>query len=168
MTNEQQRQAFEQALQANRCDVVTRGVYADWLEEHGYDDEALEQRRMTSPEWVEAARWMEQQAKEGGETSPNYGEHCNGLFYDGHEVELQWRKVTYDDLIQAGYQFLETGEQFIQLGQEYLRDNFYGETLELYWRYWSTITGKPAVVTGDPAKWTYFEGKLQSPFSCAC
>lgn len=58
-----ERKAFVDILTKDRFDAKTRLVFADWLEEHGCDDEAAEQRRMASPEWVEAAKWIEEQVK---------------------------------------------------------------------------------------------------------
>lgn len=56
------RHAFLDALRANPYDKELRLVYADWLEENGFDDEALEQR-----EWNEEKQksedWLRNVAK---------------------------------------------------------------------------------------------------------
>jgi len=52
------RDAFEKALQANRYDIKTRGVYADWLEENGHTDEAHRQRNMATEEWVKTHKQL--------------------------------------------------------------------------------------------------------------
>jgi uncharacterized protein (TIGR02996 family) len=43
----QEKAAFEKAIAADRYDQATRRVFADWLEEHGLDDEAAVQRSWT-------------------------------------------------------------------------------------------------------------------------
>lgn len=50
---------FEAALKENPYDCDTRLIFADWLEENGFDDEAVEQRRKATPEWVEAHKAIE-------------------------------------------------------------------------------------------------------------
>lgn len=49
---------FEEAIAENPYDRATRLVYADWLEEHGHDDEALVQREWTK-EWQDAKGYLE-------------------------------------------------------------------------------------------------------------
>src|SRR5262249_51543453 len=41
---QREKKAFEDAILADRYDGDTRQVFADWLEENGYDDEAVIQR----------------------------------------------------------------------------------------------------------------------------
>lgn len=45
--NEQEKRAFLDALMKNPYDEVTHRVFADWLEEHGLDDEAVWHREWT-------------------------------------------------------------------------------------------------------------------------
>ena len=47
MTDDQQRQAFLDAIAADRYDQTTRLVFADWLNERGMDSEAEVQRAWT-------------------------------------------------------------------------------------------------------------------------
>ena len=60
------RAGFEAALLANRYDSEMRLVFADWLEEQGEDDEAQEQRRMATPEWIEADKRIQKFADDLG------------------------------------------------------------------------------------------------------
>lgn len=48
------RQAFETHLEANPYDFDTRRVFSDWLEQEGFDDEAIKQRKMATHEWENA------------------------------------------------------------------------------------------------------------------
>lgn len=57
MTPEQEREAFVEALKADRYDQTTRLVFADWLLEHDEPEEAAFQRAWT-PEWQQSADWV--------------------------------------------------------------------------------------------------------------
>jgi len=57
VTKQEQLLAFTKALEANRYDEATRKVFADFLEENGYDDEAVAQRKWTR-EWQESVDWI--------------------------------------------------------------------------------------------------------------
>jgi uncharacterized protein (TIGR02996 family) len=84
---ETERRAFLEAIEKDRYDKELRLVFADWLEERGEDDEAVEQRRRATEEWKEADQWMYEFAKEVG--------------------------LTYEECIQAGYDLgLSTGSNF--------------------------------------------------------
>lgn len=52
-----QREAFEAILKEDLYDEVTRKVYADWLSENGFDEEAMEQYSWTK-EKQEAIDWL--------------------------------------------------------------------------------------------------------------
>lgn len=52
------REKFEAAIDENPLDDVTRKVFADWLDENGFPDEAIRQRdweavKKASMEWIE-------------------------------------------------------------------------------------------------------------------
>lgn len=52
------REKFEAAIDEDPLDDVTRKVYADWLDENGFPDEAIRQRdweavKKASMEWIE-------------------------------------------------------------------------------------------------------------------
>lgn len=46
----EQRAAFERAIEEDPEDLETRQVFADWLEERGFDDEARAQREWDGDE----------------------------------------------------------------------------------------------------------------------
>ena len=56
---EPEREAFLRAIAEDRYDEAARRIYADWLEEHGYDDEALVQRRWTAQKQRAAEEWLD-------------------------------------------------------------------------------------------------------------
>lgn len=47
MPPEEEKQAFLEAIEMDRYDEITRRVFADWLTENGFDDEAQYQREWT-------------------------------------------------------------------------------------------------------------------------
>jgi len=164
---ESERIAFEKILENNRYDSVTRKVFADWLEERGYDDLAFEERRKATEKWVEADQWMHHMATLCGQTCLNFGED---------DVSEIWKDITYKDLIDIGFQWLKEGSEgvhtgtyrkgekyyygnyFVQRGSHHMYDLFReGDNKKLYWKNWQIITG------------VYVEEyKQSSPFTCTC
>lgn len=163
----QEREAFEDVIKADRYDQVTRLVFADWLEEHGLDDEAAEQRRMASPDWVEAARWMEEYVKSIGGNVLNY----DSLFHRNEGTgryerveEVNYEEFTFDQVVQIAQNFVDTqegewgGDKFVQQGSEAARDSLSdAKDREQFWKAWRTITGN------DPGK-----ASEDVPFCCTC
>lgn len=54
-----EQQAFLDAIREDPADAATRYAYADWLDEHGFDDEAAFARRWTPERHAEAGAWLE-------------------------------------------------------------------------------------------------------------
>ncbi len=167
--NQQEREAFESAIKTDRYDQITRLVYADWLEENGLDDEASEQRRRASPEWVEAARWMEGFVKIIGGNIVNYGldfyerDVQGELTYERTEPE-KYEEFTFDQVVEIAQHFVDTqckewgGEKFVQQGDESARDSLSNaKDREQFWKAWRTITGN------EPG-----EASADQPFCCTC
>src|SRR3954466_10259623 len=93
-----EKEQFEAALKQDRYDTVTRLIYADWLEEHGEDDYAAEQRRMATPEWCNAARGLEEIASQCGQTCTNYHEVCQEqarISQEARDRGIPWEDVDY-------------------------------------------------------------------------
>ena len=59
-----EKRAFLAAIEADRYDWTTRKVFADWLEEHGEDDEAAIHRRWTPEKESEAEEYLSRFADE--------------------------------------------------------------------------------------------------------
>lgn len=179
------RTVFEAALAADPLDVVSRCAYADWLQDNGCDDEAAEQRRMATPEWLEAARWLTAYAEAGGTHCPNYHDHCDSAYRiwsrdhpnnrypqdpeyvakpDELLIEAEYHELTLADMVAAGRDFLASNgnNYFCQLGDEGLRDNMWknDNNLALFWQHWQTVTGDYFVPDVNLLK--------QSPFTCSC
>ena len=89
--------AFQKAIAENPYDRKTRLVFADWLEEHGLDDEAHEQRSWSKTK-QEAEDWLRNFAPEINMTYQELllngdqiltGNFC--LYGDViHEMEIGW------------------------------------------------------------------------------
>lgn len=163
-------------VQDNRYDRDLHMIFADWLEENGYDDEAVLERKWT-PERQEAEDWLRALASNSGETCLNYGARTDEWRQRGQawldagspagkeptwddipKIDLIWVPITYEMLIQAGHDYIDSGEFFVQMGQEDLRDAMFGENLELFWKHWKTITERDV----DE------ETRSSSPFGCSC
>lgn len=104
--------SFYKALIANPYDNHTRQVYADYLEEHGMDDEALTLRG-----WTEDKQWAEDRIVQMA-------------------VECE---ITPQELLDAAENYLETGEWF-RIGTEN-PDWTYG-SMDEFWGHFETLTGK--------------------------
>jgi uncharacterized protein (TIGR02996 family) len=149
---ERQLEAFLAAIQKDRYDEATRRVFADWLEENGYDDEALEQRRWTR-EKQEAEDWLRELAGRLGQTCRNYDDALDG------EVPELWEAITYEDVIQAGYAAVQSGNHFVQVGDMTAANVMAEDSVrELYWKHWQTVTGQ---AVDD-------ETRQHGVFSCSC
>lgn len=107
---------FLAALDKDRYDKTTRMVFADWLEEHGYDDEAVFQRSWTR-EWQEAR---------------------DHLLLCSAEC-----RITYDELLEAATAHLSGKEgdygATLLLGHD-TPDIMYDT--ETFWRAYQTVTGR--------------------------
>lgn len=179
---EQYRQGFEKLIKEDPYDIHTRLIFADWLEENNFPDEAAEQRRKGTKGWVKADKWMHDFANKCGSSCRNYSEgyrlirnriRDEGLNYRNEEersridqlyeeIPENWQPITYEECIQARYAYLDKGDYFVQMGDEQARDMMHGKTARDFWENWSIITGEQV-----PA--SFKEGEEGSaPFSCSC
>lgn len=143
--NPQQRQAFLDTLTANEDDTATRWIYADWLDEQNEHEEADRMRK-----WPAAKAWMVEFAASLGGT---------GVDDDEENYYGPYREITYEDVIQAGRDFVANDDYFVQQGSELARSRMHeAGTKELYWRNWSVLTG---IAVDDKTK----QGTV---FSCSC
>lgn len=139
---------FIEAIRGNLRDMVLRGVYADWLDDHGDHDLATQQREVQT-----SIDFFEQFIKEVGCTIDNYGSRTLP------EVP---RDFTLDDIYESGF------DSVVQAGRETARSWFYdGTQLALYQKHWIALTGGARWELdieddGTPAKWP------SKPFDCTC
>lgn len=132
------RKAFEDAIKENPHDSSPRLIFADWLEENGFDDESQEQRRRSTKEWMDADKWMHEFASMCGSTCRNYNEiwdtyfeEIHGLNWNREEDREEYQRasirahekkivspITYEECIQAGHNYLNY--ECIQAGPGYL------------------------------------------------
>lgn len=180
--NPNEKSVFEKAIQEDRYDEATRRVFGDWLEEHGFDDEAKVQREWTR-EKQEAEDWLRDFANKCGGTCENYNEHWISIdkrykqwerttgrpireippeYLDEGIVEETWVPITYEDAITAGHEALKEnsyGYGFTQMGSEEARDLMgIEETRKKFWECWELVTG---VKVSD-------KDKEHIVFSCSC
>lgn len=108
-------QAFLAAIAADRGDLGLRGVFADWLDEHGRHEEADYQRR-----WDDSVRWAEDWLAE-------FGHGCD---------------IPYPDLITAGHAWLRDETDYIQdWNLNASNDLCDDERRAEFWRAWRLVTG---------------------------
>lgn len=158
------RKPFLDRLAENEDDLTTRLIYADWLDDFGFCEEA-ERHRL----WSEAKKWM-----------VNFSERCRTEI---HSKCKEWAESEeeYQEMLDDGYDDAMSYEELIEIGNTTYNDaarNNEGEVAELYmycgnresmmdflweekvnfWTNWSIITGNPLP--------TEFEDLAS--FSCAC
>jgi uncharacterized protein (TIGR02996 family) len=119
---EEEKAAFEEALAENPYDEATHKVFADWLEEHGFDDEALLHREWTPEKMRAAESWLE-----------NFAVEC---------AEVEWQPLTYDKLIAAAHDYLDTGN-WLCLSDDTPDIALSNEGMESFWQHFMVVTGRP-------------------------
>lgn len=141
---------FESAIAQNPYDSSIRLVYADWLEEHGYDDEAMEQRRMSTSEWIEAHKWMTDFADRCG-SEPLRWNHGSGITGP--------HKLTYEDVLQNGTDYVSVGgSDFFPAFETPEADLLMEDDgiVGRYWECWEILTNRKRLM------WK------ANPFTCSC
>jgi uncharacterized protein (TIGR02996 family) len=127
---EPERESFEATIKADRYDAATRRIYADWLEEHGYDDEAVVQRQWTK-EKQQAEDWLTEFAK-GLETS-------EGL------------EMSYEALLEAANDYIDRGYAYTL---PFETPDWNHEEVEAFWKNFEIATGRS--VSGEKKEWLFF------------
>jgi uncharacterized protein (TIGR02996 family) len=114
---DKERAAFLKAIADDPYDEDTRKVFADWLEEFGFDDEAVFQRAWT-PEWQRAEDRLKEFARVAG--------------------------VSLVEVATAVQHYLETGEEVVLDDgfQGFGATNQFGDEIKLeeFWEAWETWT----------------------------
>jgi len=129
------REKFEQHIASRPWDDdAARRIYADWLDEQGDCEEADRQRQ-----WVKAARWLREAAEQCG------------------EKDWEGNPFTFEDMVQAGRDYVETNKKFTQYGDTSVTE-FMWDNIDKYWRCWSIVTGVKLPDDFDHGQ----------PFRCSC
>lgn len=138
---EPEKEAFLKAITADRYDQTTRWAFADWLEEHGYDDEAQEQRLWTR-EWQKSRDWLEDYASKINEHEA-YAPYDLSKSYNRYiPEEIERRSIpslTYEELMAAAKKHIESGGS----GTRWLDfdiPDFVREQRGEFWRHYSIVT----------------------------
>lgn len=133
---------------------VTRMVYADWLIEHGEQEEADRQLA-----YLAAMRWMTDFAGKLGEHCTNYDDIWLQDIGVRPQIEEVYEEITAEQAIQAGWDAAKHDRFFTQMGQETAREVMYREGMkEAYWKNWQIITGEKVNE----------ETREHHVFSCSC
>ena len=146
------RDAFLRTLEANPHDDDTRLIFCDWLEERGEDDLAAHHRQ-----WIVSRDWLRALA-------PTLG--LQNSTYDYNDKKAIGDPITYEDLIDAGFGYLDDGNFWTQIGSEQAREMMRGDMLKQFWQHWSNVTGREYETREEDKPWA--GGEPMSPFSCSC
>lgn len=114
--NNSEKQAFLSAIANDRYDEVTRKVYADWLSENGFDEEAMEQYTWTR-EKQQAIDWLTELASEAA--------------------------TNYHYLVKCAKKFIDTSEK---TNDSDLANYFQGEDMVKFWECISLVLGKKVLI----------------------
>jgi uncharacterized protein (TIGR02996 family) len=120
MRKKDEKAAFEKAIEEDPYDGTTHKVFADWLEEHGFDDEALLQREWTPEKMRAAEKWMKE-----------YAAACS---------EPDYYELTVEKLIDGAHRYLDTGAGLC-IGID-TPDVVY-DSSEDFWVHFMVLTGRP-------------------------
>ncbi|MBY0228048.1 MAG: hypothetical protein K2W96_02090 [Gemmataceae bacterium] len=124
-------QAFKAAIEKDRYDEATRRAFADWLEEHGHDDEAVIQRAWTPARQREAEEWM-----------ARFVAGMNDPYADDYPEEERGPELDYDGLIAAANAYLDSGE-YLYFGYDTPSAAYEEGAMETFWQHFQTLTGRP-------------------------
>jgi uncharacterized protein (TIGR02996 family) len=115
---EKEKAAFEEAIAENPYDEATRKVFADWLEDHGFDDEAVLQREWAPENMRAAEQWLKELA-------------------DACSVGSE---LTVEDLIAAAHAYLDSGADLcLSVDTPRVMLNH----PEQFWGVFMVLTGRP-------------------------
>jgi uncharacterized protein (TIGR02996 family) len=143
MRKRDEKAAFEQAIEENPYDATTRKVFADWLEENGFDDEAVIQREWTPEKMHAAEAFMDDYAAQ--------------LSEDPDEEELKSRIFDREELLEIAHMCLD-GEKYAGIGLGFQTPDIVWEKRREFWEHFMVLTGRP--VPDDKREATFV--------SCAC
>jgi uncharacterized protein (TIGR02996 family) len=122
MRAKDEKAAFEEAIEENPYDGTTRKVFADWLEEHGFDDEAVIQREWTPEKMRAAEEWLEKFAAE-----------C---------AWVEWERLTTEKLLEAANAYLDAGE-WLCLSYDTPEIALSNSGMDQFWQHFMVVTGRP-------------------------
>ncbi len=138
------RKAFELAIATDPYDSTSRLAFSDWLEENGFDDEALEQRRKAGVEWVEADKYLHD-FLERLTPAESYGR-----YYEEEKADMPegyWdAKYTYEEFLAKIEHCLETGDSFYL---NFDTPDFVREERQYLIVCYRIVTGKPELDEGE-------------------
>ena len=108
------RKEFESMIEANRYDQTTRLIFADWLDENDFPEEAAEQRAWT-PEKQRAEDYFREFAERAG--------------------------LGYGKAMGIVAEYVEDGTVWVEHDSEDARNAFYDCDIKVFWEHYQTLTG---------------------------
>lgn len=148
------REEFEKHLEVNPYDFATRLVFSDWLEQEGFDDEAVEERRKATDKWMNAREYFRHLSEEFMRGWGRFGiDKAYG--WEGRDPEETRSMFSIDGLIKAARGYLHNrmeGWLFTPFDTPDIINSDFWENYEIY-------TGEQL----GPSR-----NVLWRPFSCGC
>ena len=111
---EKEKAVFLEAIKADRFDAATRKGFAAWLEDAGFDDEAVIQREWTAEKMRAAETYLAW-----------YADEC--------EIDI-------DELIRGAHEYLDNGD-WLGIGVDTPDTATGGQ--EEFWGHFMVVTGRP-------------------------
>ncbi len=138
-----ERQAFLDRLKEDFEDIVTRKVFADWLDEHDEPELANFHRSWNREKYDEASVWME-----------DFGSRISEEDFDD---------VMVPDLVDAGWKYVRERKRVCLSGLGFTAESLIrdGETRVLFWKHWAFLA-ETVICPDSPAA---YDGML---FQCSC
>lgn len=149
-TIDEQRQAFLDALKEDPRDEVTHKVYADWLEENGFDDEAFLHREWTLQKYYEAVEFVAEYARRlsTSDYDNEYPEYAETRMVRKSEAVLEAAHAYLDAGRLSTYRHWKTNEDtptFDSDAHLYLSfdpPDFIYENRHKFWECFEVLTGR--------------------------
>jgi uncharacterized protein (TIGR02996 family) len=158
------RVAFEAAIRATPEDQAPRLIYADWLDENGFEAEA-DRHREWAARLPAAAAWLREETS-GFTTCDNYADEYYAEQEGREPLPELYRKFTFEEVVQAGHDLLDRGYYLTQMGSESMCGHFSGDKARLYWYHWEAYAARRPVFPDDIVRWYGEDPPV--PFSCSC
>ena len=132
-TLEEMKVAFWEKIKEDLYNAHWHYMFADWLEENGFDDEAELQRQWTVEKQKAAEAFMDGYAAECSRGRESDEDYAAGTPPTG--------RMTRDKLLQIAHRFLINGSWYTLIGQD--TPEIVYDRREEFWQHFMVLTGRP-------------------------
>ena len=128
-TAEEMKAAFWEKIKEDPYNAHWHYMFADWLEENGFDDEAELQRQ-----------WTVEKQKAAEEFMDMYADEISGGHYHDDNWEEHWQEISRDNLIQFAHNYLDS-ERYFTLSFDTPEIVHFKQ--KEFWHHFMVLTGRP-------------------------